>query len=130
MATEKPLKSDFDLDFRYGLEGEQLVNELLTNGKTVEVKRDRRWIETGNIYVEHECWYNSSQTWEKSGLSVSKAAYWAFVLEQSVIIVPSFHVDWACRIYGKPITCNIEPNNSRGFLIRPEHLLEASQELS
>lgn len=30
MATESPLKSDFDLDFRYGSEGEQLVNELLT----------------------------------------------------------------------------------------------------
>jgi len=37
MATESPLKSDFDLDFRYGSQGEQLVNDLLTGGKTVEV---------------------------------------------------------------------------------------------
>ncbi len=31
-------KSSFDLDFSYGREGEQLVEQLLTNGKTVEVK--------------------------------------------------------------------------------------------
>jgi hypothetical protein len=130
MATESPLKSDFDLDFRYGSQGEQLVNDLLTGGKTVEVKRDRRWVETGNIYVEYECWYNNSQSWELSGLSVSKASYWAFVLEEAVMLVPRFHVDWACRMYGKPITCNIQPNNSRGFLIRPEHLLEAAEELN
>lgn len=129
MATENSLKSDFDLDFRYGLEGEQLVNELLTGGKTVEVKRDRKWVDTGNLYVEYECWYNNSQSWELSGLSVSKAAYWAFVLQESVMLVPRFHVDWACRMYGRHITCNIEPNNSRGFLITPEHLLMAAEEL-
>jgi len=129
MATEKTLKSDFDLDYRYGSEGEQLVNALLTGGKTVEVKRDRRWSETGNIFVEYECWYNNSQTWELSGLSVSKAAYWAFVLEQTVIIVPRFHVDWACRMYGRPITCKMEPNNSRGFLITTDHLMMAAEEL-
>ena len=129
MATESPLKSDFDLDFRYGSQGEQLVNDLLTGGKTVEVKRDRRWVETGNIYVEYECWYNNSQSWELSGLSVSKASYWAFVLEESVMLVLRYHVDWACRMYGRPITCNLQPNNSRGFLITPEHLLMAAQEL-
>jgi hypothetical protein len=129
MATESPLKSDFDLDFRYGSQGEQLVNDLLTNGKTVEVKRDRKWVETGNIYVEYECWYNNSQSWELSGLSVSKASYWAFVLEESVMLVLRYHVDWACRMYGRPITCNLQPNNSRGFLITPEHLLMAAQEL-
>jgi hypothetical protein len=73
---------------------------------------------------------STSQSWELSGLSVSKATYWAFVLEESVIFVPRYHVDWACRMYGKPITCNIQPNNSRGFLIRPEHLLEAAEELN
>lgn len=129
MATEKTLKSDFDLDFSYGSEGEQLVNALLTGGKTVEVKRDRKWVETGNIYIEYECWYNNTQSWELSGLSVSKAAYWAFVLQESVMIVPRFHVDWACRLYGRPAECKIEPNNSRGFLITPEHLLMAAVEL-
>ena len=36
-------KSSFDLDFGYGRKGEQLVDELLTGGRTVEVKRDRKW---------------------------------------------------------------------------------------
>ena len=35
--------SSFDLDFGYGRKGELLVEELLTGGKTVEVKRDRKW---------------------------------------------------------------------------------------
>jgi hypothetical protein len=31
-------KSSFDLDFGYGRKGEQLVDELLTGGRTVEVR--------------------------------------------------------------------------------------------
>ncbi len=77
--------SSFDLDFRYGYAGEQLVEELLTSGKTVEVKRDRRWHETGNLYIEFDCWYNSTQSWQPSGISVTKADYWAFVLEERLV---------------------------------------------
>ena len=73
-------KSSFDLDFSYGREGEKLVEQLLTNGKTVEVKRDRKWHKTNNVYIEVECWYLKSQSWEPSGLSVTQADYWAFVL--------------------------------------------------
>jgi len=84
--------SDFDLDFSYGHEGEQLVEQLLTNGKTVEVKRDRKWHSTGNVYVEVECWYRRSESWEPSGVMVSKADYWAFVLEHAVLMIPTGHV--------------------------------------
>ena len=44
--------SDFDLDLSVGHEGESLVNELLTGGKTVEVKTDLKWKDTGNLYIE------------------------------------------------------------------------------
>lgn len=44
--------SDFDLDLSVGHEGESLVNELLTNGKTIEVKTDLKWKDTGNLYIE------------------------------------------------------------------------------
>jgi hypothetical protein len=37
-------KSSFDLDFSYGKKGEQLVEDLLTEGKRIEVKRDRNGI--------------------------------------------------------------------------------------
>ncbi len=74
--------SSFDLDFRYGYAGEQLVEELLTNGKTVEVKRDRRWHETGNLYIEVECWYNSTQSWQASGIAITEADYWAIAANE------------------------------------------------
>lgn len=116
--------SDFDLDFSYGRQGEHLVEELLTGGKTVEVKRDRRWSETGNLYIETKCWYQRTQSWEDSGISVTKADYWAFVLETGVIIVPTTIVSSAIFRYGRGITCRIPPNKSAGYLIKVENLLE------
>ena len=121
--------SDFDLDYSFGLSGESLVNDLLTGGKRVEVKRDRKWWTTGNIFVEVECWYNASQSWEASGLTVTKAEYWAFVLESGVILVPTNHVKYAVQLFGRAITCDIEPNKSRGYLIKAEDLLTAMKEL-
>lgn len=115
--------SAFDLDFSYGRAGEILVEELLGGGKTVEVKRDRRWRETGNVYIEIECWYNASQSWEPSGLSVSEASHWAFVLEQSVFIVPTYVLRETVGKHGRQITCEIPPNKSKGFLIKVEDLL-------
>ena len=121
--------SDFDLDYSYGLQGENLVNQLLTNGKTVEVKRDARWWSTGNLYIEVQCWYNASQSWEDSGLTVTRAEYWAFVLESGVLLVPTDHVRYAVKVFGRRIECTIEPNQSRGYLIKAEDLLTAMKEL-
>lgn len=121
--------SSFDLDFSYGKGGENLVEQLLTYGKTVEVKRDRKWWSTNNVYIEVECWYLSSQSWEPSGLSVSKADYWAFVLEKGVVMVPKDHLEYAVKKFGREITCEIPPNRSKGFLITVEDLLTAMREL-
>jgi hypothetical protein len=130
MAEARMTKlSDFDLDYSYGLQGENLVDQLLNGAKTVEVKRDRRWWDTGNIYIEVSCWYNTSQSWEDSGLSVTEAKYWAFVLESGVILVPTNHVKYAVKVFGRAITCDIEPNRSRGYLIKAEDLLTAMREL-
>jgi hypothetical protein len=119
------VNSDFDLDFAYGYEGESLVEQLLTNGRTVEVKRDRRWKDTNNLFIEVQCWYNKSQSWELSGLFVTKAEYWAFVLESGVLIVATIDVQTAINTAGRPITCDIEPNKSRGYLITVNDLLNA-----
>ncbi len=120
--------SSFDLDFSYGRVGESLVDELLTGGKTVEVKRDRRWHQTNNVYIEVECWYNNSDSWEPSGLSVSQASYWAFVLESSVHIVLTEVLRSAVAKYGREITCEIPPNKSKGYLITIENLLSETKE--
>lgn len=121
--------SDFDLDLSFGQSGEKLVEELLTGGKTVEVKRDRRWHATNNLYIEVSCWYQRSDSWEASGLAVTKASYWAFVLEQGVLMVPTGHVRHAIQKYGREITCEIPPNRSKGYLITVENLLDVMKEL-
>jgi len=115
--------SNWDLDLRAGLTGESKVADLLSLD-TVEVKTDRRWHETGNLYIETECYYQASQSWEPSGIRVSKATHWAFVLEDSVLIVPTHRLKEVVWESTRPITCNIPPNPSRGYLVTPAVLLE------
>jgi hypothetical protein len=115
--------SNWDLDLRAGLLGESVVADIL-KADTVEVKTDRRWYETGNLYIETECYYKSSNSWEPSGIAVSKATHWAFVLEDSVLIVPTFRLREAIHEHPRPITCNIPPNPSRGHLVTPALLIE------
>jgi hypothetical protein len=116
--------SDFDLDLSVGHEGEALVNELLTGGRTIEVKTDLKWKHTGNLYIETLCWSHNNNNWYPSGLDATKADYWAFVLEGATLIVPTEAVRMALSLFGRPITCNIEPNPSKGFLIKPEQILD------
>lgn len=115
--------SDFDIDFADGYAGEELVKKLLTGGYTVEVKTDRRWHETGNIYVETSCWYNRSNSWEPSGLTTSKADYWAYVLQGTIILTPTDVLRETVLQFGRDSFCAIPPNNSKGRLIKPEHIL-------
>lgn len=120
--------SEFDLDLEFGQEGENLVKELLTNGSTIEVKRDRRWKETGNLYIETECFYTGNEKWHQSGLSVTKAKYWAFVLEEAILIVPTDALRYAIKEFGSEIRCNIPPNLSKGFLVTVPQVLKSIKE--
>lgn len=72
---------DFDLDFKRGMVGENLVGTFLQalEDGTIEVKTDYRIAETGNVYVE---------TWQyrlpdesdikQSGINTTKADFWVF----------------------------------------------------
>jgi hypothetical protein len=120
-------KSSFDLDFSFGRDGEQLVEDLLTEGKRIEVKRDRKWSITGNVYIETDCFFTKSNAWAPSGLSVTEAEYWAFVLNRTVIMLPTEVLWSAVRTYGREITCQIPPNLSRGYLVKVVDLIEASK---
>ena len=115
--------SNWDLDYRAGLLGESKIADIL-HLDTVEVKTDRRWIETGNIYIETECFYQSDNEWKPSGIRVSQATPWGFVLEDTILIVPMYRLKEIIWEHGKPITCNIPPNPSRGYLIKPGSLIE------
>jgi hypothetical protein len=119
-------RSDFDLDLRYGQAGEVYVNHLLTSPiETVECKRDKRWIDTGNLYVETQCWSDFTEQWYDSGLAISRASHWSFILEEMVITVPIQTLIKAVGEYGAPIECDIEPNPSRGYLITINALIMA-----
>lgn len=120
-------KSSFDLDFGFGRKGEQLVDELLTGSRTVEVKRDRKWAKTNNLYIETECFFKKIEDWAPSGLGVTEASYWAFVLEDSTLIVPTEVLRYAVGKFGREITCNILPNISKGFLITVDDLMTATR---
>ena len=119
--------SSFDLDFGYGRKGEQLVEELLTEGKRIEVKRDRKWHLTGNVYIEVECFFTKDNAWAPSGLAVTEAEYWAFVLKKTVIMLPTTVLWHAVKTFGRDITCEIPPNLSRGYLVKVIDLIEATK---
>lgn len=121
--------SAFDLDFSFGRKGETLVEELLTGGYTVEVKRDRKWAVTNNLYIETQCYFLKSKAWEPSGLSVTEAEYYAFVLEGSTLIVPTNTLRFAVAEFGRNITCDIPPNKSSGYLITVDDLMSATRKV-
>jgi hypothetical protein len=121
-------RSDFDLDLRHGQEGELYVNQLLSAPiETVEVKRDKRWKNTGNLYIEVWCWSENNQEWYPSGLQATKATHWSFVLEELVVTVPVSLLIKAVEQYGHKIECSIPPNYSKGFLIKVTDLLQVAR---
>lgn len=70
----KPFK-DFDICLEFGEEGEQKVREMLANENLLEVKRDAKVGETGNIAVEVMC--NDAL----SGVAATKAPWFVFMLD-------------------------------------------------
>ena len=123
MSTAK--LSDFDLDLAVGHQGEALVEQLLTGGATVEVRTDLKWKETGNLYIETVCWSHNNENWYLSGLSSTKASYWAFVLEGTTLLVPTEVLKQVVTARGRAITCNIPPNPSKGYLIKVEDIINS-----
>lgn len=115
----------FDLDFSYGSEGELLVNELLTGGKKVEVKRDRKWKSTGRLYIEVWCKSTVSNQFEPSGLSTTTADYWAFVIEETVLIVPTEVLKEVVKKYGWVASMNTSVNETKGYLISVDNIMKA-----
>jgi len=84
----------FDLDLKYGVEGEQHIAQLLNwvvNGNhQVEVKRKR--LLDLYFYVETHCDKGRRGEYQPSGISVTTASQWFFVLGDSGVTV-SFPTD-------------------------------------
>lgn len=81
-----PYQPAFDLDLKFGEQGEEWISLLLANqykcqgcgeeqGLRVEVKRERdMWHSTGNLFFEFE--YNGNP----SGFQSTKAEWWVHIL--------------------------------------------------
>ncbi len=63
----------FDLDLAFGQKYENEFQKIVEG--TVEIKADRLWKKTSNIFIEKE------SRGKPSGIEVSKARYWIFFLE-------------------------------------------------
>ena len=79
----------FDIDFKYGRQGELQVEDFLSwiangNGR-VEVKR-KRYLDS-RFYVEQECDKGRTGEYGMSGINVSDADMWAFAIADTGIIV-------------------------------------------
>jgi hypothetical protein len=114
--------SNWDLDLRAGEAGESYLADLL-HADTIEVKTDRRWKDTGNIFIETECFQQSTQKWEPSGISISKATHWAFVLGNMVLIVSKNELSSAVEWLGYPVENKMPPNPSKGYIVTPQALI-------
>lgn len=71
----------FDIDYRRGLIGENLVNTFLVDlaGSLIEVKTDYRAHETGNVYVEtHQYPKGQREHYVNSGINLSEANWYVF----------------------------------------------------
>lgn len=77
----------FDIDAEYGRQGELFVSSIIDSlaKGSVEVKRDSRFANTGNIFVEYECLRQGS--WMKSGIATSEADTWVYVLGDSQVVI-------------------------------------------
>ena len=120
--------SDFDLDLKAGQLGESAVASLL-GIDTVEVKRDFKWFETGNLFIEFECYSITERGYVPSGIAITKSTHWAFDLGDTVIVTPTEYIkdmieEMKANSSILDVSNNTPPNPSRGYLIRTDDILK------
>ena len=114
-------------DLQFGEMKEKELADILLNQK-IEVKTDRKWNETGNIAVEF------MSRGKKSGISITEAKYWAFILDndnkiEGIIILPIDRLKQLSREYysqGK-ITKGGDDNTSDMVLIPLKEIWKKDQ---
>jgi len=85
--------NDFRYDLKVGQVAETLLADLLEN-KKIEVKRDLRALETGNIYIEYE------SRGKRSGIAKSEADYYCYFISDSrMFLITTEDLKALCRKY-------------------------------
>lgn len=104
--------SDFKYDLEVGQIYEQRLGELLS--KKIEIKRDFKCLDTGNIFIEYE------SRGHKSGIAATEADYWCYWLsEHHFIMVETQRLKVICRNYlnTKSDVIGGDSNTSKGILV-------------
>ena len=87
---------EFNSDFRYDLQVGQIYEKQFSEllGSKIEIKRDFKCLETGNIYVEYE------SRGKRSGISTSEAEYWCYWLsDYHCVFIKTETLKDLCRKY-------------------------------
>jgi len=80
---------NFDLDLTHGKVAEELGRELLFGIRKVEYKRQDRAPEFGSLFIETECDKGRRGCYAPSGLRVTQADYWGFLIGNIMVHVPT-----------------------------------------
>lgn len=101
----------WDIDLKFGKAGERWLTYLGCPECKVEVKRDRLWMEKGNVFFEYEC------NGEPSGIDGTKSKWFVVTLDDGnkrVIGAFIFHVEHLRRNLEKLIERGIARHIDRG----------------
>lgn len=117
----------FEDDLELGWDAEFRVADMLGLAPyMVEIKHDSRALETGNVFVEME--QAPHGVWKPSGLNVSWAQWFAFVLANGVVVFVE-KVRLLELVSGLPLVEQRRDasNPARGCLVRLVDLLGVSR---
>ena len=109
-------------DFRYDLEVGQVAEAGLADtfeNKKIEVKRDLKAKDTGNIFIEYE------SRGKPSGLASTQSDFYCFVVEDLHIMLPTSQLKDIARSYigtGRDVRGG-DNNTSKGILLRLKDLI-------
>jgi hypothetical protein len=113
----------FDIDLNYGVKGETFVAQVFgLDANLVEVKSDARYKETGNVYVETHC--KKQGGWADSGINVTEAHVWVFVLGMNTgLVAVKTDTLRAALPLGRYVGCYKGSHPTKGVIINLEQLL-------
>ena len=116
--------SDFRYDLKVGQEGENALAEIL-QGSKIEVKKDIKTKETGNVFVEYE------SRGKPSGIANSQSEFYCFIVEHLMIIVPLQELKKLARKYYKTKRDVVggDNNTSKGILISLKELVDIMEKV-
>lgn len=113
-----PREPGWDIDKPDGDIGEARVWHLraLHLGDKIEVKYDRKAVETGNFYIETECKYNG--IYMPSGIQTTKSLGWSLVVPQTgVVLSMGLNHIKNCIAHAPSAECRRGTHPTRGYLV-------------